>query len=355
MDLSQVPHAAAVRYAESQIGLPEYIKDASAPPDDALCDQMSDQCFLNPQDRVGPIFNKAAAWLSAVAYLSGTRTADLDARLMKAAAVQEITEDVEKLIGVFESATKSASVAQHEPLYALRIDFEGQEGRGVENFYPINNYGEVLGSSAALMKDASERGLPLELVREAALNIHKAAREYGVNTRELHRTVEILGQERLPDVDHAVEIAETRKWAGVADEGIALYKEAAEAARGGSDEDVEDAISCWLELDKIHGVKYARHILDPYQAFYSGETLEAVQKTASEVVVINDVLIPKAVFGLPSEKQLRQNFSKESAERLIGLQKEASTNPAICSASLARDFTHEERHELLQLLVSCAD
>ena len=354
MDLSEVPHAAAVRYVESQLGLPDYIKSAATPPPASLNDEVSDQAFLDMANRQWPSFNKEAAWLSAVAYLSNPRNRDeqLDGRMLKLASVQGITEDVDKLIHLFDDAVKSASQVP-EKRYALIVDFEGQGGRGVENFYPVNNYGEVLGSSAQLVKDASETGMPLELVRDAAVNLVKAAREYGVNVSELHRTVELLGTERMADVDHALAIADTREWAGVPPEGIALYKEAAEAVRDGSPEELEDAIACWLELDKLHQVKYARHILDPYQAFFSGEKISEIEKMASEVVLVGDVMIPKSVFGLPSETQLRQSFSKESAEKIMGLQKTASVNAADASRGM-QDFNDDERRELLRLFLKCS-
>jgi hypothetical protein len=163
--------------------------------------------------------------------------------------------------------------------------------------------------------------------------------------------VKAAGTLRYPDFEHAAAVASQRSFVVKDATDIETYKQVVKSAREENGLDMSSWINTWLTLDRKHNVKYARGILDPYAAFYAGPTVDDVEKTASEIVFIADAAVPVTVVEKLPEDGIRQRFSKESAERIIGVVKTAKKNPEKASEEIGA-LSRNGQKELLRLALA---
>lgn len=303
---------------------PDYVKQASIITPESLVD-LDKVAFADPEAREFPIHTPAATWLSAAYALgAGLEGTPIFSRIKTAAILQRVAGDVTALVDAFHQTVKEASAPAR--VFALTASVDGQD----RSFYPINDEQEIIDSSRAMLKDADEKRLPFSYFRKAATALVKAAHEKRLNFEELHERIIAVGEARLLDFDQARQVAELRKYAGADDEAVALYKEALEGARN-DPSSLERWMDLWVELDESYQVKYSSVQPHPYLAFFSGPVEREVEKMASEVVLINDILIPKTVIPLVPEIAVRQHFTKDAAEQVIEAQRLACDDPSMSS------------------------
>jgi hypothetical protein len=315
MDFVKDQNPKPIYLADELVGLPEYVKTASQIlPDDLV--NLADVAFGVPSLREYPVHTKEATWLSA-AYAMGSGAWHADAHLeqtvRKAAALHEIEPDLQKLEDAFAAQNKQASAPT--PRFALSVDFGDTAGLGLQHFYEINDPYQITKAARDMVNDLSDGRLRIEFFQPAAVELIKAARSHDMDLGDIHMQVRCLGEERLPDFESALQVAELRKSAGVPEEAIELYKEAARGAQT-EPEQIPRWLDLWLDMDATYGVKYSSHQPDPFQAFFAGDLLSDIDKAASEMVLINDVLIPASVLPAVTEDAVRKNFRKEAADKL---------------------------------------
>jgi hypothetical protein len=310
-----------------------------------------DVAFADPVRREFPIFDKASTWLSAAYFLNGDfDNPAVEARIKDAADQHDILDEFQKIESAAQ-AQKSASAPAPKDFekYALTVDFAGEFGKRVENFYPLTLEEDVIASAHQMHKDASSDKLPVELFRAGAVDLVKAANEFGVQSHLIHDSVWAIGTERMPDFDHARAIAATRVWGGAEAVDVELYKDAADAAEADPTK-IDECINLWLQLDDAHNVKYSRTVLDPYQAFYAGPDAQSIEKMARENVIIEDVLVPAAMLTLPTDKTIRQNFEKGAAAVIMEARKFACEYPQLASREIEK-LSQSQRQDLLRILL----
>jgi hypothetical protein len=334
--------------------IPEYVKQANQMNEEDVAGLRS-IAFADILNREFPIHTKEATWLSA-AYakgLDGIRPKVYE-RIKAAAKKHGISEDLDYMESKMDETVKSASQSGpkkklHED-FALTIDFEGDVG--VKSYYPIKNAAQTVDSSMRLMRDEKDGRIPIEIVKSAAVEIVKAAKVQGVFDDQLPQRVWSLGAERVPDFDKAAQVAEQRRWVSdISEEAINLYKEVVKSASEDSVDNIDRWVECWNHLDKLHNVKYSSVIIDPYQAFFSGEKVDNLKRASEENIILQDVLVPVGVFTNLPKETIEKHFNKYAAETIIELQKKASENTEEANKGFGA-FTETQTRTLLKLLAS---
>lgn len=336
---------------DALVPAPAYVESAEVITKEATT-SLASVAFANPLKREFPVHTKAATWLSAAYfYGSGFSQPKIEAAITKAATLHGIAEDVERIrTKVAEQRTKTASTAElpAHPTHALKVDF-GKEVPGGQKqaFYPIRNLGEVIGSNEQVVADMSRLSVPQ--FREAATNIVKAAAVHGLETSRLHPKIVQAGTPRIFDETQAMKSAEVRGLIVKDPEVAQLYVDIVKAAAASPDEQAQCA-ELWLELDQQHRIKYAKGVLDPFEAFFSGITVAEFDKIANETVFVAGVAVPRsAVMGLPPTK-VAAFFAGDVRAGVEATIKAASTSAADADKAAAA-LPPESQRELLRILV----
>jgi len=368
----------AVFHAARELGAPDYVKEAKIiQPSDLVT--LSDVAFADRANRLFPIHTKAAAWLSK-AYLTGMESShpELSASIDTAGGLLGISEDLAKIDDLFASA-KSASVSAvteqndqttEKAAFALTVNFGDPSAKGAQEdlrrFYPIHNFGSVLGSAELMMKDAHENRLPVDYFYLAARELVKAASEHGVPSDMIHDSITEAGDWRWPNFDTARWEADRRKSAGVSEDNMQMYTDLVAGAKSefetaeGMDKTacIDKWASLWMDLDARNGITNYDNLLNPFQAFYSGTKLNDLDKRASMHFVVSDVMIPRVEMQSLSETSIEACFSKSAAEIIRDAKKDLEDHLHIeKSASASTKLSHlneDDRKELLRLLISNA-
>jgi hypothetical protein len=334
--------------------IPSYVREADVITKEAT-ENLSLVSFADIANREYPIFNKQATWLSAAYFYGsgGKDTSRLMGRIKKAAATHGIIDDIEVMEQALETRTKEASYVPEyaNESYALVLDFNGHNDRGLERYYPINNFSETIDSATQMAKDATDGRLPINYLRDASIDLVKAAKAQGVDSNQIPDRIWNLGTERLVNYDAALDVADQRKWAGVPDAGIELYKDVVKSAmeHGG---DTEQWIECWNNLDMIHNVKYSSTIIDPYQAWYSGESIDNIKAAAESNVIVHDVAMPVDAFLSIPRDQIDLHFDETASGALHTLQKKASEGDIHFVNENVLELSKSQQKKILDLAVA---
>lgn len=281
--------------------------------------------FADPFKRRFPCHTKAACWQSA-AYFAGNNMHEqhIKDNIVKMAAAHDIADDVQAVFDSFQSEFDkvAAKVYEAQPMqkYAMTIDFEGFQGRGVEEFYPLNSYSDVITASDDATRDFRIGSLPMDAMRKVACNIIDAAAEYDVPLEELTPEIRNMGVKKLPDPFAAGELIGIRKNAGVdmtpylaamAMLGEAITKTASADAAIAMADDVAAQI---VRMDNQNGIIYSNMMPNPYDIIFTGPSLEDMNKAAAQLVVIEGVRVPVADFLNLSDSVVDKTFSSRISE-----------------------------------------
>ena len=326
--------------------------------------------FADQENRKFPCHTKAACLHSAIWYAANKMEEPaVKAGIEKLAAVHGISKDVEKVFDTFASAIEKAAAAkeaaEEKPMkkYALTINFEGFRGRGVENFYPINNPVEIAAAADNAFKDYCKNNLPLPAFRKVAHAIMKAAEEHEMLHTEIDPTVTSVGADRLPDTDFADSCLAMRKMAGV--QNLEPYKailaqvvEGIEKVASSADELIEigeAAAEAMYKLDLSNGIeKYSSSVIDPYSMIFSGPTVDEFLKEASQCILLRGVHVPIVDFMNIADSKIDKMFSPgtgavvKSAKKM--LEGDNSIQKCAAASTQLEQLTKEASNILLKIL-----
>lgn len=308
-------------FLDGQDAIPAYVKESDML-SKAACADLSERAFADPAHRLYPCHTKTACWMSA-AHFAGRHGTDetVKANIVKQAKFHGAEEDVQKVFDLLEPKIEKKAAAE-EPMvkFALSIDWEGMNGRGKEDYYPVSNAVDVMMSSEAVADDYKAGRLPLPYMRKAARAIVKAATELTGSTGTLSPVVVKYGSVRLPDPYAAsVILSGSRKAAGAnVDDYMAVLDALKEglakcASFEAALEAADEAARQLFILDKKAGIEYGAHYQDPFVILFSGPTMRDVEKTAAAHVRIMDVCVPVVDFVNLSDAKIDQTFRKEAA------------------------------------------
>jgi hypothetical protein len=314
-----------IYHADSIQGMPQYVKEAKFLTVEDI-ESLHSAAFADRVKRLHPIHTKVAALLSGV-YLAGKGVTEGPVwdNVKSACDFYNVSEDLGKLVATFTQVKEAHQVEEKPEAWAVHVKWnEEQEG----HYYPINTAAEIKEAAVALDQDFNRNRIPLELFRAGAINVVKAAKVHGVSMLELPRVISDVGILRLPNLEYADTMLYTRKAAGVPDEGIEVYKLCIDMAKeAGTDEAVAKAVDFWKDLDEQHGLSYRKQangaqLPTPYDCFYTGMTVEELEKTAQAHVVLHGVMVPVADFvyalGLDTgdTDTIYREFNKEAADKV---------------------------------------
>jgi hypothetical protein len=337
-------------YEAAEIGLPEYAKVEVITPESL--EHLPSSAFADTGKRLFPLHNKAAAFLSAV-YFNGKQMTDkgIDTRIRRAVDLFKIKADVEKFAG----AQRQKQASNPEGRFALSIaGVPSPEGAKQANYYPMNNYGDVVRSAEQLSLEYATNQIPCEWYHTAARELVKAAREFSVPNTEIPGNVLLDGEPRYPDFEYAAAMANLRKEAaGITNEALEMYHEVVKAAAADYEENPEGLdswVNLWVDLDRTNGVHYSRLVADPYRSFYAGgQPVIEIEKMSRELVSVADVFIPGVVLAGWSATTRDQAFSKSASSMIASAQAIALENP-VGAGEILDNLQAEEKLELLRLL-----
>ena len=347
--------------------IPDYVMESPRVTTEET-DGLSVVAFADPYSRSYPCHTKAACWQSA-AWYAGTQadTPHVKAAIEKMAAAHGISEDVQKVFDCFEAERVKVAHAEvvEEPQYALALDFNGYEGRGYEQHYPINSACEVIASCDDAAEDYLGGILPMPVMRKVATALVKAANAHSVATCDIPGVVLRYGVMRLPD-PYAAEamLSHMRKNAGldttpyvqaVANLRTALTKVAnhTEAIKL-----AEATASTIYDMDCDNHVRYSARMLDPYELIFSGPTVDELEKAAAQVVDILHVDVPVADFLNLSDEKIDTIFSKNAAmvikQAKQNVEGEPDMEKTAAAASLLATLPEDVNKVLLSVLADTA-
>lgn len=340
--------------------IPDYVLESPRVTEEDT-EGLSVVAFADPYTRSYPCHTKAACWQSA-AWYAGTAGDEVHVRenIEKMAAAHGISEDVAKVFDCFNEEFAKVAEAEivEEPQYALSMNLGGYQGRGFEQYYPINNYHEVTRSGEEVAEDYLGGMLPMPIMRKVASTLMKAAAAFDVPTCEMPRIVCQFGIQRLPDPFAAEVMIDMRKRAGV---DIAPYvamltglQEAMKKSASYTDSialanNVADQM---YQLDFDNGISYTGRVEDPYNLLFSGPAVEELEKAASQVVDIMNVNVPVVDFLNLSDEKIDAIFSKKAAAIIKQAKAQLEGSPAMEKTAAAANMLSTLPTEVSKILLS---
>lgn len=339
-----IANALPILHADMKLGLPTFVKVAHWP-DASQISHLPVTAFADGK-RQFPIFSKAAAFCSAlIASADGCDDKTLN-RITDACIDHGIADEVLKYTSLFDTV-KCASY-QSSMTHALVIDNAKDFGHNQDTLYmlPASSQLEVEDSISELDKSASTK-LPPELVREAAMNLMKAAEEYSV-VIPTGSVVDRLGHDRLPDYEKAAFLIE-RRISVVPESSMVDYREVVGFLKtAGMEQNVIDGLR---DLDSQHGVNYgfgsAVGQPSPWEIVFSGPNDNDVMKMAGSHILIADCPIPIEALTSVADKNIDARFLKVAADAI----KQAKAASAFHATELISGLTETQQVTLLDLVL----
>jgi hypothetical protein len=337
-----------LNYAKAIIGdFPEYVKEASTHErKDALSDIHSSS-FAVPGSREFPINTAENTYLS-YAYVKAANITDskILSRIDKAVNQHGISEDIAELESSLSSIVKKASSDDISKHFALSINY-GDEA-GVKYYYPVSDEQSIFKSAADLSEDFEK--MPIEAFRHAAKNIVKAASKDQIDISRLPKRIQSNGVEREFNIKGA-QVAVTQRKEKLGKAAAEVYGEILKSASVDV-ENVDDYVNLFIDVDRMNNVKYGSHMLNPYEAFFSGYSVEGIKKLANTYVVVSEAPIPLSDFTKEARKAIEENFCSEDKESLLDIVKEAEDNGGIAATEKLIQFPKELQKQLLGTLLN---
>ena len=342
MDFVKDNNPKYLKHAESMLGeFPEYVKNAYDKDKLKSLDDLSASSFANPLKREFPMDSAEHTFLSYAYCKSASITNPVILeKLTKAARIHEI--DLSALDEVF--MTKSASKEEVAKHFALSID-AGEANGGVRYYYPITDGLKIEKSARDLAEDYDK--IPLEAFRHAALNIVKAAKANDVYDT-LPDRVRYTGAHREFNYKYACQAVRQRERA-LGEEAASIYGDIVKSASVDV-EHVNNYVDLFLDMDRINGIKYASHMIDPYEAFFSGHDIDELEKTANAYVVVYEAPIPLGEFTKLARETIKKDFAATDSELLLETVKVAEEQGGIAASEKIIQFPKQLQRQFLESL-----
>lgn len=330
--------------------MPDWVKSASAVQPEELRD-LHAAAFADPVARLHPIHTKVAAYMS-VAYLAaaGVNPEAPEYKAAKTAAgIFGITADVEAAEQDLAATVKTAAATdEYRPSFALFVK-TAAEGEPT-GYYPLTSFCQVQDSARALADDFSRGKLPIGWYRDAAVETMKAASYFGVRPDEVFGAVRDMAVDRCVDFKTAAARVDMRKYAGLPEDAVALYRDIVKSAEAEGPSEVLKYVNAIEDLDRALEVKYAGVQLNPWQIFHGGPATEELEKMASSNVVCFNVMVPGVEFANIPARDVQMRMSAAQAAPVLEAIKTAATDPARASRMVA-DIPLTVQRDLLQIAV----
>lgn len=276
-------------FAELHRPFPQWIVESAIPSAEQFSKKAS-AAFADPVRRLLPVTDKVATFHSALDLFAHADdyTEDVFSRVKAACDFHGISDEVAPYAELFaDKFEKSATeLPVQEGRFAIRETLNGTDYR----LLPLNDADEVSESAHELAKMAADNRIHFLTLQPAAVEIIKAAGEFGVT--DIPEMLWRIGAERTHNADRAATLVagreEMAKSANKADLKAA-YEEAV------ATEDPGEAMRKIAAIDDAAGIRYhykSAHVLLPSEIVYCGPLVSEVEKVASEHVMVNDVFIP---------------------------------------------------------------
>ena len=291
--------------------LPEWLEHA---PDAEEVEKLPNSAFADSSNRLLPIHNKSAAWLSAVSsYAYGASQGAWEKRLKDACHAYNIVDSVKSAIEILRPAEqtnqKEASTGSQKE-YALSLNTP----EGPSNLYPISNNWEIEKSARDLLQDVRDRRFPEGWLAKAATTLCKSADAKGVPAYLVPQDVRDLGTPRIPSPERIDMEIQNRVRAGLPKEATEFYKKAGDMLCAGEIE-LDDAALVWEMADRKFGLE--GKCASAVRSLNSGIPVATIEKRAKEVVVFQGELIPLAAVQTLSPIQVAARMPKEAAASVL--------------------------------------
>jgi hypothetical protein len=303
--------------------------------------------FADTENRLYPLHSKEAAFLSAVsAHVYGETGSPCLNRIKTACHAYGIVDHVKTAHAALTEEYHGDPEGESQNYkYALELN----DGERERLFYPIHTAGQTELSAIKLATDMAEERLPVSWFAPAARAIVKAAAEQEVPFNYIPEAVLALGEDRMPSRSYLEHQIGLRKKAGLADEAVAVYKEAAEGVLDGRIAK-DDGSLVWELADRKFDIKPGGPITMPAFAFNSGLDAAEFAKRANAVFMLHDVVIPVAGLRAVPEAVLATSFSKEAAAITLA----ARESEGLEATSLLKQLNDTDQRLLLRILCNAA-
>lgn len=346
-DFARDANPQSLYLAAMHTNFPKYAKEYTIPNKEEI-EKISAFGFADPVNRLHPIHCKEAAFISGV-YLHGQGKDHTPEMIMvkRAASIFGVADDLENVISemdAFEAKSAAAKVVPMDDEYAMTVNVDG----ATENFYPLNNEVQTQKSAQEFYNDFMENKFPADWAHVVAKNIVKKAKEQDLPFESLPERVVTLGTERLVNFDTAEKLAAMRKYDGADENAVKIYEDIAKAASSDRD-NLDEYLKLWADMDMSQGISYA-DTFTPQEAFFTGVSIDDLEKMASNVVLIDGVMVPVEDFTKLSEENIRHNFRDEIADVIDSSVKLASTDAPMASKYVDL-LDVDNKQLLLQLLI----
>ena len=338
MDYITDKNPKGLKWVEENLSPPDCVKEASETPSGAFAD-------LTRMEH--PIGTPAEAWRSyaylKTAHVAGDRDQELIRTIKLAGVALGIGDELDK-IDAFVASSREKSASDSQPDFALEYSREGEHVK----LFPIGDARSLIKSARSLGEQSWKT--PLEWFWHASRKIVKRASELGVNPDLIPANVWEHGKDRMVDYDKAMRVARQRA-PYVDSESAGLYVDVVKSASVDQERPVKDYIDIFVDLDHLNDIDYKKHI-NPYQAFYSGDSESDWDKFASSHVLMSDrVFIPVAAFQ-KVEGKLPVLFGKANGEKIASAFRETGYD-GLKLTNLVADLDESDRESLVKLLLAC--
>lgn len=347
---------------------PDYVLDSDRYSEEDI-DKLNRVAFADQEHKLYPCHTKAACWQSAAHFIGRQKDdKDIAACIEKMAAYHGITEDVNKIkpalgLDKVEELEKKASEETPEENYALTVDFGDFENRGVQSFYPVNNYAQVIQASDDATEDFRAGKMPMGVMRKVAYIISNAADEMGVPMMELTAEVKSFGTKAAPDPNTAMLKLASRRNLGI---DMTPYETAItnlnNSMAGVSYDDAINMANMVAEqlclMDKSAGVRYSAQVPHPYALLFCGPTKADIEKAASSTVSILGINVPVVDLVNTRVSDIETRFTKEAAETIKTaidtVRGDCTIEKSAAASNMIAGLSEEAQQEFLSILADVA-
>lgn len=329
----------------SLIEVPNYVKSAAVDAEGLAT--VPDHLFADEARREFPIDTAGHTYLSH-AYCLSAGAGDKYIRASIKQAMTRFPEIAADVRALEEKITSAEMGEDKSGAYAVYVDFggtpDGVKTAGVKGFYPVNTPDQILESAQKLGNDF--HNIPRALFVEGCQAICKAASAQGIETR-LPRAVVQYGIEREPDFEFVKQQAANR----AERTGDQVYIEIA-ASMEQDPADVNKWAELWSDADSQHGIKYAKHTLDPYLILHSGTPKAVVERELDQWALVKGAAVPVAALKALKEASVQAVLPEAEAEKVTTLLKSAAVSSGSTLTNALAELQAGTQTALLKLVTS---
>ena len=307
-------------YADLHCPFPEWISGKPVPENGAF-EKKASAAFADVRRRLLPITDKVSAFYSALNVMANSEEFDeavMD-RVKSACVSYGIESDVLPYADLFLDNMEKEAAADQPRGGRFAIDTE-LGGKSIQ-LLPLDDVMDVVSSASDLVKMASERRIHYLQLLPACQEIVKAASEYGVKDR-LPKLITAVGTDRMTDFEKAAKLIENREKHAKNDKEGARELGKREYAdiltKGASGEySPEECIEKIATVDELLQIPYRyRHGIGvplPHEIIANDAAWSEIEKTASDHLLVDDIVIPLDAVKKVSDVAAEFRLSKEAA------------------------------------------